>query len=301
MVASFGAGFFHDVGETRFFYAVEKVFWRFFEKCVSLCCLLKKMGLPDSYSKFFQPPSMLRLLEDSTVSLPEPIRMEVQQLKDKLQTILLGDYQAIETALPALLPKVWALRMQALPFLAKIDIKQTIYDVSAHFLMLRTEHPELSGPLDKLQFGLEQMKKFISVLMETNPEIFEAFKSRTNHEAPNFETLVNSFHEGGTDEALRFLQILQSSLMMELLLFAIDLTAEHQLPLSIGVLHELNYQSAVTVESYGVALIGMQSTEMPWYQPTQNKLQQLLYAAPVADAEQLRFLEEKRAHFNAWR
>jgi hypothetical protein len=36
MVAPFEAGFFHDVGETRFFYAVEKVFWRFFEKCVSL-------------------------------------------------------------------------------------------------------------------------------------------------------------------------------------------------------------------------------------------------------------------------
>lgn len=259
------------------------------------------MGLPDSFPGLFQTPSMLRLLEDPQIDLPASIHLEVRQLKDKLQSILLGDFQEMEAALQALLPNVWSLRLQALPFLAKIDVQQAIHDLSDHFLALREQHPELNGPLNKLQFGLELMNQFLTVLPTAHSDMFEAIAEHTALEVPDFDTLVNALLVEGTDGSGRMVQIVRASLTMELLLFALDLTVERELSLENGVLHELNYQSATTVETYAHALFDMQSEEMPWYQAPQNELQRLLYAAPVADAEQLRFVEEKRAHFNTWK
>ncbi len=259
------------------------------------------MGTPDSFSSLYQTPSLLRLLEGPQFDLPASIQSEVRQLKDRLQTILLGDYQEMETALQALLPKVWSLRMRALTFLAKIDVQQAIHDLSVHFLALQKQHPELSGPLNKLSFGLELMSKFISVLPTADSDPFETIVQNTALEVPDFAALVNALQAVGADDGGRMLKIVRASLMVELLFFALDLAAERQLPLETGVLHELNYQSAVTVEAYAHALFDMQPEDMPWYQAPLNELQRLLYTAPVGDSEQLRFLEEKRAHFNAWK
>jgi hypothetical protein len=89
-------------------------------------------------------------------------------------------------------------------------------------------------------------------------------------------------------------------LTIELLVFAVDIITEEQLPLESGMYYELAYQSAVAVKTYA-GFFEITENELPWYSPAENKFQQLLLEGPVLHGDDLQYLYEKREHLNLWR
>ncbi|MEQ1746515.1 MAG: hypothetical protein ABMA02_13880 [Saprospiraceae bacterium] len=65
-----------------------------------------------------------------------------------------------------------------------------------------------------------------------------------------------------------------------MILFAIDLAADEQLPLDAGIYYELDYQSAVAVKAYAAAL-GLDKSQLPWYTYPNNSLEKFLLEGPV--------------------
>jgi hypothetical protein len=96
------------------------------------------------------------------------------------------------------------------------------------------------------------------------------------------------------------LELIQTSLMMELLLLAVDIAATKKLQLTPGICYELDYQSAVTVKAYAVAL-GLTEEQMPWYQSPENDLERLLLSGPVLEEPEIEYILEKRRHLGEWK
>jgi hypothetical protein len=219
-------------------------------------------------------------------------------LKENLRQILLGDYEHLEAALESLLPEVWQLRIKAMPIFAQIDLTDAIKKVEVEFASIPTRMPLLAAAAENLSFGVHLMGKFLKDMLSQNPNLIEDLQQQLSESAaPSFSEITLQLTQGEHPIIANFIH---GSVMMEVLLFAIDLADDEQLPLEYGICYELGYQSAVAVEEYGLA-IGLTAEKMPWYSPPQNDLQWLLLEGPVLSEPDIQYITEKRKHLNSWK
>jgi hypothetical protein len=244
------------------------------------------------------PPSWLAVLGEGEITMPEWITEELTMLKMKLRQVLSQDYEYLELALESLLPKVWELRMRVLPILNQLDLTEALKKVEAEFALIPQRMPSVAAAAEKLNYGLHLMDKWVKTLMSQNTNLLQDLQQQLPDASPSsFEELIAQLAHG---ENQTIQKLLHGSLMMELLLFTIDLAADEQIPLDFGVCYELGYQSAVAVEEYASAL-GHTAEQMPWYSPPQNDLQRLLLEGPVLSEPDIQYITEKRKHLNSWK
>lgn len=248
--------------------------------------------------QFNTPPlSWLTILGTHQVQAPTSLLSEVEKLSIQLEQSLQGNYEDLEAALEGMLPKVWDLRIKALPLLAKLDLTDAIKKVEVDFLLIPKNYPSLAGAAEKLGFGLQLMRKFIENWVAKKPKFTqELSKQLVGENPPSFPEIMEHLAVGGFAEA----NLVHGSVMIDLLLFAVDLSAEKQLPLDPSICYELDYQSAVAVKEYASAF-GLDRTKVPWYNPPQNNMENLLADGPVVSEQDLQYVLEKRAHFNTWK
>lgn len=246
------------------------------------------------------PPSWLAFIGASRVDIPEDLHREVDELKSALQKALVGGYENLETALEEMLPSVWTIRLHALPLLAKVDIRALSEFVHAEFSQVAKNHPPLSAAAEKLVFGLELMEELTSIFGGPPPDFMK--RVARDLQKTGFPSLseVNAQLISEGNEGQKWAELIRASLMMELLLLAVDIGATKKLPLSSGICYELDYQSAVTVKAYAAAL-GLTEEQIPWYQNPENDLERLLLSGPVLEEPEIGYILEKRRHLGEWK
>ncbi len=250
--------------------------------------------------KIAPPSSWLTLIGSELVEVPEGLSREVEQLRKALRKGLLGRYEELETLLEELLPRVWELRIRALPLLAQTDLAEALKKVEVEFSLMPQRFPALAEAAIKLLFGLHLMTGFVEKLLATNPEITTKLPQRLSADKmPTLEEIKGLALSKSGNEVLAY-NLIQGSLLMDLLFFAMDLAADEHLPLDVGICYELEYQSAIAVKTYAAAF-GMDKTQMPWYVPPQNTLEKILLEGPVVSEADVEYVHEKRAHLNTWK
>lgn len=243
-------------------------------------------------------PSWLALIGSELVDVPKGLMREVAQLRNALRDGLLGNYEDFEVVLEELLPKVWELRIQALPLLAQINLADALKKVELEFALIPQKIPALAEATDKLMFGLHLMADLAEKLLVAHPEIAsEIPQPLFSGKAPVWEEIKHQTQVGSGNAAFNFLE---GSLRIELLLFALDLAADEHLSLNTNICYELNYQSAVAVKTYASAF-GLDKTQMPWYAPPYTALEELLLEGPVVSEAEMEYIHDKRAHLNSWK
>jgi hypothetical protein len=254
----------------------------------------------------FSFPSMSKLLQtldEEGKQVPKSLLRQVELLKKKLRKYLQEDHSSLEKKLEQLFPGLWQLRMQALPILLDLDLSEITKKIEDNMALLSQQHPELRAIIEPLTLGVGIMGRFAKQIADQNPEfLFNGSASlATNIATPTFQDVMASLENLDASEANSFFLLLHGSLMLELLLLAIDLAATEQLPMEDAMYHELKYLSSVATEDYALAAFGVEHTNMPWYKPPQNALQNLLLEGPTLSETDLQFINEKRMHLNSWR
>lgn len=246
------------------------------------------------------PTSWLTLIGSELVEVPKELEREVERLKESLRKGLLGNYEELDSLLEELLPRVWKLRIQASPLLAKINLAEALKKVELEFALIPQKIPALADATEKLQFGLHLMTGLAEKLLATHPEITREMSQPVfAGEAPTWEEIKHGVLVDSNSGNVAF-NLLEGSLRIELLLFALDLAADEQLSLDAGICYELNYQSAVAVKSYASAF-GLDKKEMPWHTPPYTALEELLLEGPVVSEAEMKYVHEKRSHLNTWK
>jgi hypothetical protein len=246
------------------------------------------------------PSSWLTLIGSELVEAPEGLEKDIQQLRQNMRQVLLGKYEDLEAALEDLLSTVWTLRVQALPFLAQHDLTEAMKQVELEFVLIPQRFPALASATQKLLFGIQLMTDFVEKLIDVNPDFAKNLPQAISMEqVPSWEEIKKQItkqdYQGKTPYTL-----LRGSLLMELLLFAIDMAADEQLPLEESICYELDYQSAVAVKAYAAAF-GIDKTRLPWNAFPKNEMNRLLLEGPVVSEADLEYIHEKRAHLNSWK
>lgn len=246
------------------------------------------------------PPSWLAFIGASRVDIPEDLHREVDELKSALQKALEGEYENLEAALEEMLPSVWTIRLHAMPLLAKVDIRALSEFVYTEFSQITKNHPRLYTAAEKLVFGLELMEELTSLLGGPPPDFMKQVARDLQKAGFSSLSEVNAQLIAEGNEGKKVAELIQASLMMELLLLAVDIAATKKLQLTPGICYELDYQSAVTVKAYAVAL-GLTEEQMPWYQSPENDLERLLLSGPVLEEPEIEYILEKRRHLGEWK
>jgi hypothetical protein len=242
------------------------------------------------------PTSWLTLLGSEIRDVPQGMNREMEQLRMRLRQGLLGRHEEIEALLEELLPAVWDLRIRALPLLAQTNLSEALKKVELEFSLVPQRFPALADAVQKLLFGLHLMSEFVEKFLAANPNLTTELSGQlATEKMPSWHEIVN---QGTTD--FPAYSLIHASLRMELLLFAIDLATDEQLPLQVGVCYELDYLSATTVKAYA-APFGLEQTQMPWYAAPKNNVGKLLLEGPVVSEADLEYVHEKRAHLNTWK
>lgn len=246
------------------------------------------------------PPSWLTLMDDEQMELPRWLLVELENLKKDLRQALLGEYENLEAALENMLPKVWGLRMKALPFIAQVDPSEAVKKIELEFSLLLERFPDLAGAANKLMFGLHLMTEFVGKIIEDNPNLLKDLPHQlSGQDLLSWQEVTAQFSTKDNSRAMAD-NLFHGSLMMELLLFAVDLAAGEDISLDQGICYELDYQSAVAVKTYAAAF-GLGADQMPWYQQPKNELEQLLLEGPVLAEPEIEYILEKRRHLNTWK
>ncbi len=197
------------------------------------------------------PPSWLTLIGTDQVQAPALLMSEVGELSLELEQALQGNYEDLEAVLEGLLPKVWDLRIKTLPILAQLDLSEAMQMVESDFSLIPKKNPSLGPVVEKLVFGFQLMKEFVENLLALKPKFTKELSKRVLGEnPPSFSEMMEQLAVGGWVGENFF----HGSLMIDLLLFAVDLSVEKKLPLDPGICYELEYQSAVAVKEYASAL-----------------------------------------------
>jgi len=242
------------------------------------------------------PSSWLTLIGSEVVDVPKEILKEVEQLRKALRQGLMGRHEEIEASFEELLPAVWDLRIRALPLLAQIDLSEALKKIELEFLRVPQRFPALADAVQKLLFGLQLMTDFVEKLLAARPSLTtELPKQLSTEKMPSWHEIANQDTTDFTTYSL-----IHASLQMELLLFAIDLAADEQLPLQVGICYELDYLSATAIKTYAAAF-GLEQTQLPWYAAPNNNVGKLLLEGPVVSEADLEYVHKKRAHLNTWK
>lgn len=249
----------------------------------------------------YGPPSWLTLLESEKVKIPQGLMTAFVALKKDIREILLGKHEDFETNIEGLLQKTWELRIQAIPVLLKQDFSEALKKAGREFSLIPQRYPTLSKAVRKLEFGLHLMTQFVEGLA-TKTMDWPISPQQVIQSVPpeSLNDLIAQLARNGNPESGKLLHMLQGSLMVEILIFAIDLAADEQLPLDPGICYELEYQAAVAVKEYAAAF-GIDKTQMPWYARPKNEMENLLVEGPVVSEADLQYVMEKRAHLNSWK
>ncbi|MFN0014945.1 MAG: hypothetical protein ACKVU2_10390 [Saprospiraceae bacterium] len=249
----------------------------------------------------FPPPSWLTILESELVTPPEGVAKDLKVLKNNIRQALLGRYENLEQTFEGLLPVVWSLRVRVLPMLAQFDLVDTLKNAELHFSRLPQQIPALAGATEKLLFGMHLMKDFVEKLLAENPNFETELAEGLTHlpeKIPTWEEIEGMiFSENGFGTVA--FKLIHGSLMMELILFAVDLAADEHLPLDTGICYELDYQSAVAIKTYAGAF-GLDKSQMPWHTYPNNSLDKFLLEGPVVSESDMEYVHEKRMHLNSW-
>lgn len=247
------------------------------------------------------PPALLILLDEQALEIPEALKLQVEKLKQYIRESLFQDYEILETSLENKLPEVWDLRMRALPILAQFDLTEALQKVQQEFAFIPQQYPPLKEAAGKLNYGLHLMTQFVEKLLSADPKWAQHLPHKLHTvDLPPYREIMASLVLNGAPDNNTLLNLIHGSLMMELLLFVLDIAAEEQLPLDEAICYELNYQSAVAVKQYAGAF-GSGDTRMPWYQSPQNDLQRLLLTGPTLNEPDIQYIREKQSHFNSWK
>lgn len=246
------------------------------------------------------PSSWLTLIGSELVEVPKDLEREVVRLKETLRQGLLGNYEELDSLLEELLPRVWELRVQVLPLLAKINLAEALKKVELEFALIPQKIPALTDATEKLLFGVHLMTGLAEKLLAAHPEITRKMsKPFFAGEAPTWAEIKHEVLVDSNSGSIAF-NLLEGSLRIELLLFALDLAADEHLSLDAGICYELNYQSAVAVKTYASAF-GLDKKEMPWHTPPYTALEELLLEGPVVSETEMGYVHEKRSHLNSWK
>ena len=245
-------------------------------------------------------PSLLEALQEAGTPVPENLLESVHHLKGRIQNALEADEELLGETLEALFPEIWQLRLAALPFLAELEITDTLHKLELDLEAVASKTPQLKGAVERLDFGLKLMVEFLKPLLKDNPEWFEKMSRDQTGSALGYHEIVTQIGATEKEQAAAMISFLQGSLMMELLLFALyQIDEDHPAP-STAVCHEPQYLSAEAVKQYAAGL-GIDHTQLPWHCAPKSDFQDFLLAGPVATTEQLQFIKEKRAHLNTWK
>lgn len=218
----------------------------------------------------------------------------------KLQYALKGDEELLRENLERLFPEMWSLRFECMPFLADFEIVGTLRKIEYDLKSVATSVHELQGTSERLLFGLELMIKLLTPLLRDTTDFTGKVAEEKTGIASDYDSMITRIGAMNREQASTIISLIQSSLMMELLLFAIIQTDKnHQVP-DTAVCHELEYLSAEAVEQYANAL-GIKKTQLPWYSVPQSDFQNFLLGGPVATDEQLQLIKEKQSHLNSWK
>lgn len=259
------------------------------------------MGSIPDFS-FPSTTNLLQVLQEEGMKLPLNLQRQINALKSKLRKALQQDHEALEGVLESLLPTVWELRIQALPILAKTDLKEALEKVQQEVNMLPQRYPSLSDVVERLAFGIQLMSQFTQQLIHQHPDVFNQASVALLPDSPHvsYEKIIAQLKETGDEEANIMTSFLHGSLLMEPLLISVDMAAEEQIQLDAAMCYELKYQSALAVEDYA-KIIGLDYSQMPWYKAPQTDLQRLLLNGPTLNEADLQYILEKQSHLNTWR
>jgi len=260
------------------------------------------MGAIPDFS-FPSVSKLLQTLDEEGKQVPASLLRQVEFLKTQLRKSLQEDHSTLEKKLENLFPQAWKLRMQALPLLLDADLPEITKKIEDKMALLSQQYPKLSATIGHLTLGIGLMGRFVKHLLDQNPHFIKDASANlaTDIPAPTFQDIMASVEKSEASEAKSFELLLHGSLMMEMLLLAIDLAAEEQLSIEDAMYHELKYQSAVATEDYAFGAFGVDHTSMPWYKPPQNALQHLLIEGPTLSETDLQYTNEKRMHLNSWK
>ncbi len=246
-----------------------------------------------------QVPSLLEALQDAGTPVPKHLLNGVEQLKEKIQVALQVDEDQLEENLEALFPELWQLRMASLPFLANLEITGALLKIRIDLQSVSAHVPQLKATVERLQFGIELMAKFMQKSLENEPDLLWKIAESISNLAIDYDAILAQISLTEKDQTKLTSDFLHSSLMIELLLFALHQIEEGYSAPETAMYHELEYLSAEAIKQYAAGL-GIDQTQLPWYQSPLSDFQDFLLAGPVANAEQLQFIKEKRTHFNTW-
>lgn len=245
-------------------------------------------------------PSLLEALEEEGAPVPENLLYAVGQLKKRVQEALQGDEEQLEEALEALFPELWGLRQAAISFLADLEMGKAIRKIELDLQTLAAQTPQLKATVERLQFGLVLTVQFVQTLIANEPDIFRKVSVSGQNSDIGYQDVMAQLSATGNQQAHTVISFFHGSLMKELLLFALHSIAEGYAIPEKAMCHELQYLSAKAVKHYAAGL-GVDQTQLPWYQPPKSDFQTFLLSGPVANTEHLRFIKEKRAQFNTWK
>jgi hypothetical protein len=246
-----------------------------------------------------QVPSLLEALQDAGTPVPKHLLHGVEQLKEKIQVALQVEEDQLEENLEALFPELWQLRLATLPFLANLEITEGLHKIGIDLQSVSAHVPQLKATVERLQFGIELMAKFVQKLLEGDPYLLWKITESTANQVFDYDAMMAQICLTEKNQNTLTSDFLHSSLMIELLLFALHQIAEGYSTPETAMYYELEYLSAEAIKQYAAGL-GIDQTQLPWYQSPLSDFQDFLLAGPVANAEQLQFIKEKRTHFNTW-
>ncbi|MFM8372259.1 MAG: hypothetical protein ACKOCO_07720 [Bacteroidota bacterium] len=249
---------------------------------------------------FSSVPGLLEACRDQDIFVPENLQNAVNTLMGKLQHALKGDEELLRENLERLFPEMWSLRFECMSFLADLEMVGTLRKIEYDLESVATSIPELQGTVERLHFGLELMIDFLTPLLRDISDFTRKVTEEKTGILSDYDCMIARIGAMNIEQANTIISLMQSSLMIELLLFAIIQTDKnHQVP-NTSVCHELQYLSAEAVEQYAKAL-GVKKTQLPWYSVPKSDFQSFLLGGPVATNEELQLIKEKQSHLNSWK
>jgi hypothetical protein len=250
------------------------------------------MGLASFDTPYPSIISILEALQETGTPVPHGLLFAVQQLEGKILRALEEAEENLEPTLEAMFPEVWKLRISAMPFLAEVDLSAVFDTVETEIEEVASKIPALKGTVERLQFGLGLMIDFIE---QDIPD----YSLNVPSVVPEYQSIVTELSTSKSETTSTLLSLLQGSLMMELLLFALYQVAKGEAKPSPEMCYELQYLSGTSVKEYAIG-IGATNVQFPWQQHQVSDFQSFLLKGPVASNEQIEFIKQKRAHFGLW-
>ena len=249
---------------------------------------------------FSSLPGLLEACRDQDIFVPENLQNAVNTLMGKLQNALKGDEELLRENLERLFPEMWSLRFECMSFLADLEIVGTLRKIEYDLESVAMSRPELQETAERLLFGLELMIDFLTPLLRDITDFTGKVAEEKTGISSDYDCMITRIGAMDREQASTIIALIQSSLMIELLLFAIIQTDKNQQIPDTALCHELQYLSAEAVEQYAKAL-GIKKTQLPWYSVPRSDFQKFLLGGPVATDEQLQLIKEKRSHLNSWK